>query len=177
MFDKFKPLAIGYHGGMSSQLYQVGCSGKCNDLDALILEIEGVQTFLREQDPEEYRQSYSRELAGEVAECEAFHAAALAQREGKTSWIVTWTDISIFYVDANASVRDSDGEYIEGDPAQIKASGVEFEIRDADDVVYFRGYLLGDHNGEDGFIPLDKFGENYGATSIFYKIDGQWEEL
>lgn len=57
---------------------------------------------------------------------------------------------------------------------EIVANGDQFVIKDADDEIYYKGCIL---NKYDGFEPLDCVGRGAGATKIFYKEKGVWEEL
>ena len=54
--------------------------------------------------------------------------------------------------------------------------GTEFEIYDDDNILYYKGRIIGACYG---FEPLDDFGEpNAGATMIKYKNkEGEWEVL
>lgn len=54
---------------------------------------------------------------------------------------------------------------------------VRFRMMDDDGIVYFTGYFYGDHASEDGFIPLDSYGEAFGCTSIEYMEGGVWTIL
>lgn len=47
---------------------------------------------------------------------------------------------------------------------------------DDDDNLYFEGYLVGDKNSHDGFMPLDNYGSpDSGCTYIKYKNEkGEW---
>lgn len=59
-------------------------------------------------------------------------------------------------------------------------NGVAFRMYDDDDNIYFSGFLVGDENSEDGFMPLDDYGTpDAGCTYIKYrnKKTGKWETL
>ena len=59
-----------------------------------------------------------------------------------------------------------------------KGAGTRFRMLDDDDEVYYEGRFVGDHDSEDGFIPLDDYGmPNAGCTSIQYLTNGIWETL
>lgn len=40
MFSEYRQICSDYHGGQSTQMYMVSCSGECNDLSALECEVE-----------------------------------------------------------------------------------------------------------------------------------------
>lgn len=63
--------------------------------------------------------------------------------------------------------------------AEELIKGHPFKMFDDDGLLYYEGFLVGDKDSEDGFMPLDHYGEpNAGCTSIQYKNkDGQWEVL
>lgn len=54
-----------------------------------------------------------------------------------------------------------------------------FKMYDDDKEIYYEGYLVGDADGQDGFLPLDCFGmPNAGATSIHYRNpNGSYSQL
>lgn len=60
-----------------------------------------------------------------------------------------------------------------------EGQGIRFRLRDGDGELIYEGRFLGDANSEDGFAPLDDFGEpDAGCTSIAYKRDGgKWVQL
>ena len=60
----------------------------------------------------------------------------------------------------------------------IRDAGERFRLKDGDDEVLFEGLFLGDASSEDGFGPLDDFGEPYaGCTAIEYFESGEWRLL
>jgi hypothetical protein len=61
---------------------------------------------------------------------------------------------------------------------EIKAKGVHFKMYDDDNELYYEGYCIF-RDGEEGFYPLEDFGEpNAGCTGIKYRNkDGTYEWL
>lgn len=58
--------------------------------------------------------------------------------------------------------------------------GTPFKMYDDDGNLYYSGRLVGDADSEDGFMPLDHYGEpNAGCTHIKYrdKKTGEWKIL
>lgn len=57
--------------------------------------------------------------------------------------------------------------------------GYPFRMFDDDGNLYYSGFLVGDKDSEDGFMPLDDYGTpNAGCSYIQYKNDkGEWETL
>lgn len=67
-------------------------------------------------------------------------------------------------------------------PAQetflLNGVGTEFLLLDDDENHLFKGIFLGDWRGQNGFSPKDDWAEDeFGATEIRYKVNGQWETL
>lgn len=61
----------------------------------------------------------------------------------------------------------------------IKHHGRPFLLKDGDGEILYQGLFLGDASSEEGFGPLDDFGEpNAGCTVIEYRnSSGKWEQL
>lgn len=60
----------------------------------------------------------------------------------------------------------------------MMGKGHQFRMFNGDNVLIYEGRLIGDHESEDGFGPLDDFGTpNFGCTSIEYLCHGKWEML
>ena len=56
--------------------------------------------------------------------------------------------------------------------------GHKFRMYDDDGELYYTGLFIGDADSEDGFKPLDDFGEgNAGCTRIDYFEKGKWVTL
>jgi len=59
-----------------------------------------------------------------------------------------------------------------------KGEGVKFRMKDDDGEIYYIGNFLGDEDSEDGFAPLDDFGQpDAGCTSIEYYKNEKWQVL
>ena len=99
----------------------------------------------------------------------------------KKGWIVTGDKIT---------KQNDKGNYVSIPVKIIGPRGcklTEKELRNGhpfkmfDDVgnLYYTGFLVGDKTSEDGFFPLEHYGEpNAGCTYIQYKNDkGEWETL
>lgn len=101
-------------------------------------------------------------------------AEALNEADSKYGWIIT-------------KDHQKDGSKGKMGPSNISAEmakklkageGKTFRMRDDDKEVYYEGLFLGDDSSEDGFAPLENFGEpNAGCTDIQYKNGSSWETL
>lgn len=63
----------------------------------------------------------------------------------------------------------------------LNGGGRTFRIKDDDGDLYYTGRIItppAEEQGELDFAPLDEFGKpNAGATEIWYRINGTWQEL
>ena len=87
------------------------------------------------------------------------------------------SDVS-FSLDSLSKAINKRSNMTKCDKRWCEAHGVRFRMKDADGHVCDSGYFIGEHDGQDGFLPLDSVGApDYGAVSIEYFINGRWQEL
>lgn len=95
-------------------------------------------------------------------------------------WMITVDHLSNGPDDPDTCVGVSGPNNITGSmEARLKAGeGHAFRMYDGDGELYVEGLLIGDHEGEQGFYPLEDYGAGgMGCTEIRYKEGNSWVTL
>lgn len=88
-------------------------------------------------------------------------------------WKITYDHLE----DKEVNIQSVDMD--EGLAEHYQMTQTEFQMFDDDGELYYSGINYGDWTSEDGFRPLDEYGEGAaGCTEIKYKnAAGEWETL